>query len=107
MAAKAGTVLAAATVTCISDREGDPYAAWARGGRQRVHLLARAMKDRPIVGGGRLSTATLSLAGEADVGLRARPDRVARKAHLVARFGRVTLTRPKYLREKGLAGQGP
>jgi len=105
-AAKAGTVLAAAAmVTCISDREGDLYAAWARSGRRRVHLLGRAMNDRPILGGGRLSTATLSLAGEADVELRARPVRVARKAHLVARFGQVTLTKPRYLREKGLAGQ--
>lgn len=105
-AAKAGTVLAkAAMVTCISDREGDLYAAWARDGRRRVHLLARAMKDRPVLGGGWLSTAKLSLAGEADVALRARPGRAAREAHLVARFGQVTLTKPKYLREKGLAGQ--
>lgn len=105
-AAKAGTVLAkAAMVTCISDREGDIYAAWARDGRRRVHLLARAMKDRPVLGGAWLSTARLSFAGEADVELRARSGRTARKAHLVVRFGQVTLTKPKYLREKGLARQ--
>ncbi len=105
-AAKAGTVLAkAAMVTCISDREGDLYAAWARGPGRQVHLLARAMKDRPILGGGRLSTTGLAPAGQADVVLRARPGRAARTARLAVRFGQVALKKPKYLREKGLAGQ--
>ena len=104
--AKAQAVLArAAMVTCISDREGDIYAAWAQGGQRQAHLLARAMKDRPILGGGRLSTAMLSCAGEADVALRARPGRLARTARLSARFGRITLTKPKYLRDEGLVGQ--
>jgi hypothetical protein len=105
-AAKAQAVLAdAAMITCISDREGDLYVAWARNGRRRTHLLARAMKDRPILGGGQLSTANLTGAGQADVVLRARPGQPARTAHLVARFGPVTLTRPRYLHEKGLAAQ--
>ncbi len=105
-AEKAGTVLAqAAMVTNISDREGDFYVAWSRVPGQRVHLLARAMKDRPIVEGGKLSTAALVPAGEADVELRARPGRAARKAHLVVRYGQVTLNKPKYLRETGLLSQ--
>lgn len=105
-ARKARPVLAkAAMVTAISDREGDLYAAWARVPREGLHLLGRAMRDRSIVGGGRLSTAALTAAGKAVVALRARPGRAARKAHLVARFGRVTLNKPKYLREKGLAAQ--
>jgi len=105
-ALKARPVLATASmVTAISDREGDLYAAWARAPREGLHLLGRAMRDRSIVGGGRLSTAALTAAGQAVVTLRARPGRVARKARLVARFGRVTLNKPKYLREKGLAGQ--
>lgn len=104
--AKAGVVLAdAAMVTCISDREGDFYTAWAQEGRRQVHLLARVMKDRPILGGDWLSTASLVAAGQADVTLRARPGSAVRKAHLVARFGQITLNKPKYLREKGLVGQ--
>ncbi len=102
-AEKAGVVLAEAEmVTNISDREGDFYVAWSRVHGQKVHLLARAMKDRPTLGGGKLSTAQLAAAGEADVDLRARPGRVARTAHLVVRYGQVTLRKPAYLREKGL-----
>jgi hypothetical protein len=103
---KAGAVLAEAeTVTAISDREGDFYVAWSRVAGAKVHLLARAMRDRPILGGARLSTAVLTPAGEALVKLPVRPGRAARTARLVARYGQVTLNKPKYLREEGLLSQ--
>lgn len=104
--AKARRVLApAAQVTVISDREGDLYAAWAQRSVPGLHLLTRAMKDRPVLGGGHLSSAALTTAGQASIELRARPGRPARSAQLVARFGQVTLEKPRYLREKGLVGQ--
>jgi hypothetical protein len=97
-------VLAAARmVTEISDREGDLYAKWARTPGSNFHLLCRAMSDRRIKeGGGRLSSAPLLPAGTADIELRARPGRPARKAKLVVRFGQVSLKRPDERIEKGL-----
>jgi hypothetical protein len=99
----AKTVLhAAALVTEISDRESDLYEKWAHLPEPGFHVLTRAQQDRPIVeGGGRLSTAPLRPAGSAAVDLPARPGRPARTAHLVARFGRVTLKRPAYLAKQG------
>lgn len=99
----AKSVLAeAASVTVIADRESDIYAEWARLPGTRFHLLARAMHDRVIAEGGRLSTASLTPAGEAEIELAARPHRPARRAKLVARFGRVNLKRPGTTREAGL-----
>ncbi len=60
------------------------------------------MHDRVIAEGGRLSTACLAPAGEAEIDLVARAGRPARRAKLTARFGRVTLKRPKDTREAGL-----
>lgn len=98
-----GVLAGAAMVTEVSDRESDLYAKWARVPEPGFHLLSRAMHDRSITqGGGTLSTAPLTPAGEADVKLRARPGRPARTAHLVARFGQVSLKRPQSTREKGL-----
>ncbi|MER9664723.1 hypothetical protein NKJ32_34385, partial [Mesorhizobium sp. M0159] len=54
----------------------------------------RAMHDRRIQGGGKLSTAPLQAAGEAMVELRARPGRAARTARLVASFAQVEVVRP-------------
>lgn len=91
----AKTVLAAAAlVTEVSDRESDIYAKWARLPEPGFHILTRAMRDRAIAGGGRLSSAVLQPGGEKRLELRARPGRPARTAHLVVRFGRVELTRP-------------
>jgi hypothetical protein len=102
-AADAKPVLAAATmVTELSDRESDIYAKWARVPAPNFHVLTRATHDRPIKEGGKLSTAKLQPAGHADVDLRERPGRAARTAHLVARFGQVTLKRPRNTLEKGL-----
>ena len=93
----------AAMVTEVSDREGDFYAKWARLPSENFHILTRAMHDRAIVEPGRrLSKAALEPAGHAVVELRERPERAARKAHLVARFGPVTLKRPGKTAEKGL-----
>jgi hypothetical protein len=94
---------AAAMVTEVSDRESDIYAKWARVPAPNFHVLTRATHDRPIKEGGKLSTAILQPAGEAEAALRERPGRAARTAHLVARFGQVTLARPKNTIEKALA----
>jgi hypothetical protein len=94
---------AAAMVTEVSDRESDIYAKWASVPGPNFHILTRAMHDRSTLGGGKLSTATLQPAGEADIELRARAGRPARKAHLVARFGQVTLKRPGHTLEKDLS----
>lgn len=93
---------AAASVTVVADRESDIYAEWARLPGPRFHLLTRAMQDRTIAEGGRLSTAALMPAGEAVIKLAARTGRPARMAKLIARFGRVSLKRPQGTREKGL-----
>lgn len=94
----------AALVTEISDRESDFYEKWAHLPTPGFHILTRAQRDRPITeGGGTLSTAPLLSAGSALIELRARPGRPTRTAHLVARFGRVTLKRPGHLAKHGAA----
>ena len=94
----------AAVVTEISDRESDLYEKWAHLPEPGFHILTRAQQDRTIVdGGGTLSTAVLRPAGTAAVELPARPGRPARTAQLVARFGRVTLKRPRHLAKQGAA----
>jgi len=97
-----GVLMRAAMVTEVSDRESDIYVKWERVPAPNFHILTRAMSDR-LIEGGKLSTAKLQPAGEADVELRARPGRPARTAHLVTRFGQVALKRPKNCIEKGLA----
>lgn len=97
-----GVLAQAAIVTEVSDRESDIYAKWERVPGANFHILTRAMSDR-LIEGGKLSTAKLQPAGEADVELRARPGRPARTAHLVARFGQVALKRPQNCIERGLA----
>jgi hypothetical protein len=101
------TVLAgAAMVTEISDREADLYAKWARVPGAGFHVLTRSWHDRSLVEGGRLSTAPLQSAGAAVVEkLRERPGREERQAHLMVRYGQVTLRQPDKIAEKGLAKQ--
>ena len=100
----AKSVLAdAALVTEISDREGDLYVKWVQTPGPRFHILTRAMIDRRIKVGGKLSTACLRAGGAADVELRERHDRPARTAHLEVRFGQVELMRPRTISENGLA----
>ena len=100
----AKTVLApSAMVTEVSDRESDLYAKWARVPEPGFHILTRAMHDRAIKGGGKLSTAPLASAGMAVVeDLRERSGRQARQAHLLVRYGRVEIVRPENTLEKGL-----
>lgn len=94
----ARTVLSQATmVTEVSDRESDIYEKWAQLPETGFHILTRANVDRSIAGSGKLSTAPLQKAGIASVELRARPGRLARKAKIEARFGRVALKRPANL----------
>jgi len=92
----------AASVTVVADRESDIYAEWARLPGPRFHLLTRAMHDRVIAQGGRLSTAALTPGGAGEIELVARAGRPARRAKLAARFGRVSLKRPGNTRETGL-----
>lgn len=101
--AAAKTVLAAASmVTVVDDREGDFFAKWALLPAPGFHLLTRAMHDRKLAGGGRLSTAELAPGGTRMIELRAKPGRPAHTALLALRFGQVTLVRPKNTVEPGL-----
>jgi len=99
-----GVLAGAAMVTEISDRESDLYAKWARVPAPGFHILTRAMHDRPVQGGAKLSTVPLTPAGEAMVEVRARPGRPARTAKLAVGYARVNLSRPRYLLEKGMPG---
>ncbi len=102
-AAAAKSVLAAAaSVTVVADSESDIYVEWARLPGLRFHMLTRALHDRVIAEGGRLSTAPLEPAGEAEIDLAARTGRPARRAKLAARVGGVTLKRPGGTREARL-----
>jgi hypothetical protein len=102
-AQSAKTVLAKAEmVTEISDRESDIYAKWARVPGPRFHILTRAMHDRSIAVGGKLSTAALTTAGQARLDLRERAGRPFRKAVIEVRFGKVSLRRPGNTLEKRL-----
>ena len=102
-AERAKTVLsAAAMVTVIADRESDIFAEWALVPAPNFHLLTRAMHDRPLLGGGTLSTAALASGGTASIEVRGRPDRPARRAALSLRFGRVMLARPSKTVERDL-----
>jgi hypothetical protein len=98
-----GVLGEAAMVTEVSDREADLYAKWSSVPGQGFHVLTRAMHDRLILGGGKLSTAELASAGMAVIeDLREREGRPQRKAHLLVRYGRVQLLRPKQTLEEGL-----
>jgi hypothetical protein len=98
-----GVLAEAAMVTEVSDREADIYAKWSSVPGQGFHVLTRAMHDRPILGGGKLSTAELASAGMAVIeDLRERENRPQRKAHLLVRYGQVQLLRPQHTPEKNL-----
>ena len=96
-AEQAKTVLAsAAMITVVADRESDIYAGWASVPGGNLHLLSRAMHDRAVAGGGRLSHAVAQwpFAGTRTIDLLATPDRAARRAVLSLRFGAVEVLRP-------------
>jgi hypothetical protein len=92
----AKSVLAEAScVTVVADRESDIYAEWALLPEPGFHLLTRATKDRRT-SQGRLSTAVLEPAGEAEASLAAKPGRPERVARLAVRFGPVSILRPAH-----------
>lgn len=88
------------TVTLIADREADMYPLWASVPRAGVHVLGRAYHDRPVVGGGRLSTvaAAWPVRGTRRIALREREDRDGRAAEVALRWGTVTVARPTSIR---------
>ena len=107
-AKSAKSVLAAAkTVTMVADREADFFALWALVPERNVHVLGRVHYNRPLVGGGHLTSvaATWELAGTRHVSVRERPDRPERIAELQIRYGTVTIKRPRKVREPGIAKQ--
>lgn len=105
-AEQARQVLAeAALVTVIGDREADMYPMWACVPAPGVQVLSRVMKDRCLVGGGKLFAAaagfaasgqrTLHLPGQA-------PGEAAREARVELRFGEVEICRPQDERDRSL-----
>ena len=86
----------AAMLTTVGDQESDIYAYWAAPRAGHVHRLGRAYCNRALVGGGSLhgAAADWPIAGTRSIALKERPGRAARTAHLVLRFGPVTLRRP-------------
>lgn len=91
-------ILAAARlVTFVSDRESDVFDLWALVPETGFELIVRARHDRVLAGGGKISSV---LAGwtVADTRLLDLPARSAfepaRQAHVVLRFGAITLARP-------------
>lgn len=94
------TLQTAALVTMIADREADMYPLWASVPTATVHVLGRVYHDRPVVGGGCLSTVARAwpVAGTRRILIRAHDDRPEREAVVVVRFGAVTLARPPTIR---------
>lgn len=78
-------------VTVVADRESDIDAEWARIAAPNFHLPTRAMQDRVVLAGGRLSTADLTLAGDTKFVLRAQPGRPERRTTRRMRFGQVVI----------------
>jgi hypothetical protein len=96
----------AAMVTVVADREGDIYPNWACLPQAGFHLLARAMVDRRLVGGGTLFDAagSFAVAGRRQIELPARqPDRAKRTAMVELRFGEVEICRPHDEQDRTLA----
>lgn len=91
----ADVLSAAASITVISDREGDIYEQFVRR-PENVHLLTRAAQDRCLADAGRLF-ATINAWPEQHretIVLPAQPGRRERTADLSLRFGAVSLRRP-------------
>jgi hypothetical protein len=86
----------AATVTEMSDCEGDIYAKWASLAEPGFHMLTRLRHDRGVAEGGTLATLMKPWPDRATrtVALSATPKRKARTATLSLRFGEVEIRRP-------------
>ncbi len=96
-ARKAKSILSdAATITIMSDREGDIFEDWASVPGANVHLLIRMMHDRGVGGGGTASKviADWPFMATRVVDLAATPGREARQASLSLRFGQIEIRRP-------------
>jgi hypothetical protein len=108
---KAKTILAdAAMVTVVADRESDIYAEWAQLPGPNFHMIARAMQDRRLAGGGNLFSAgeRFEVAGTKTIELVARaPNRPARQATLTVRFGKIALAHPTRTAERNLPKSVP
>ncbi len=108
---KAKTILAnAAMVTVVADRESDIYAEWARLPGANFHMITRAMQDRCLVGGDKLFSIgeRFDVAGTKTLKLVARaPNRPARLAELIVRFGKIALAHPTRTAERGLPKSVP
>jgi hypothetical protein len=94
----------AAMVTVVHDREGDIYASWASLPDANFHVLARAMHDRAVAGGGTLSSvmAKLDFVSTRTIELLATPKRAARQAVLSLRFSSAEVVRPDGPDARGL-----
>jgi hypothetical protein len=101
--AAASVCQAAASITVISDREGDIYEAFALR-PQGVDLLIRAAQDRALEDEGRLfeSLDALPIAARAELDLAPAPGRTARTAKVAVRFMRAKLRRPNNRLTAGL-----
>jgi hypothetical protein len=104
----AKTTLSEATVvTMIADREADIYRLWASVPGEKVHVLGRIFRDRPLLGGGTTTTVAQNwpARGTRKITIREREDRLERDAILQMRFGEVTILRPQTAREPDLPKQ--
>jgi hypothetical protein len=95
----------AASVTVIDDREGDIYAKWATLPGPGFHLITRVMHDRVLADGSSLYAAGEDFAPAAPIAIdlcSRGPQRPARRAELILRYGPVQLRRPRQTMERGL-----
>jgi len=109
-AAHAGAVLAsAASITVVSDREGDIYEGFARR-PANVHLIVRVAQNRRVETDENENADPLLFSfldalperGRLAVTIPAAPGRQARAAELVLRFSPVVLRRPRHGADPGL-----
>lgn len=108
---KAKTLLAsAAMVTVVADRESDIYAEWARLPGPNFHMITRAMQNRCLADGAKLFSMGERLAASEpktiDLVARA-PNRPARKAKVIVRFGKIALAHPTRTAERDLPESVP
>jgi hypothetical protein len=92
-------------VTVVADRESDFYSLWGSVPEVGFHVLARAMKDRLLDGGGKLFAVAAAFppAGRRQITLPARgPGQPKRTAMLELRYGAVAIRRPDHERDPGL-----
>jgi hypothetical protein len=87
----------AATVTLVSDREGDMYPLWGRVPALGWHVLTRVR--RPSV---RPKADTFPPAGTCDLDVPARPGQAKRTARVVMRFGTVDIGRSPNEKDRSL-----